>query len=144
MLAAAVQLTVTDFAVLVVVTAVGAAGAIAAEAVIAADAADVNEVVPLPLGVTVKVYVTPFVSPLTVQDCAPVGIVTLLMTEHVPLCTAVDCRAVGTTVAVAFTVYCDATPSAVKLTLMAPLAAHATVGVARKLVPTRIDADCSD
>jgi hypothetical protein len=79
-----------------------------------------------------------------VQDCAPVGIVTLLMTEHVPLVTAVDAKLLGITVAVAFTVYCEATPSAVKLTLMAPLAAHTTVGVARKLVPTRIDADCAD
>jgi hypothetical protein len=55
LLAGAVQFTVSDFAVDVLVTAVGVAGAIAAEAVIAADAGDVSEVVPLPLGVTVNV-----------------------------------------------------------------------------------------
>jgi hypothetical protein len=40
----------------------------------AADAEDTVEVVPPPLGVTVKVYDVPFVSPATTQDCAPPAI----------------------------------------------------------------------
>jgi hypothetical protein len=40
----------------------------------AAEAEDTVEVVPPPLGVTVKVYDVPFVIPATTQDCAPAPI----------------------------------------------------------------------
>ena len=58
--------------------AVGAARA--APGITAGDAADAKVVVPLPLGVTVKVYDVPLVSPDTVQFCDPLGGVTVLMT----------------------------------------------------------------
>jgi hypothetical protein len=87
------------------------------------DAADTVEVVLLPLGVTVNVYDVPFVSPATVQLCAPaVGGVTPL-TLHV----AVPGEAA--------TVYRVATPSAVKLTVIAPLPARTAVGAVKAAAP---------
>jgi len=48
----------------------------------ALDAADARVVVPLPLGVTVKVYDVPLVNPDTVQCCDPLGIGDALLTTH--------------------------------------------------------------
>ena len=49
------------------VTPVGAPGTTEAATVIAADAAEERDVVLFPLGVTVKVYESPLVKPVTVQ-----------------------------------------------------------------------------
>ena len=89
-----------------------------------ADASDTAEPVPLPLGVTVKVYDVPFVSPDTVQVCEPVGGVVVLTTVQLAL---------GEPEAV-LTVYRVATPSAVKVTAIFPAPAFATVGVDRAFV----------
>jgi hypothetical protein len=80
----AVHDTFKEFAVPVAVTAVAAAGTEVALTKNGADDADTNEVVALPLGRTVNVYVSPFVRPEIVQLCAPLGGVTLLITVHVP------------------------------------------------------------
>jgi hypothetical protein len=79
-LVGAVQSTTREVAPPVAATAVGTAGVEVAAATIDADAADVSEVVPFPLGVTVKVYASPFVNPETVHVCAPVGGVVLFTT----------------------------------------------------------------
>jgi hypothetical protein len=81
----AVHDTVKEFALPVAATAVAAAGTEVALTKNGTDDADTNEVVELPLGRTVKVYVSPLVRPEIVQLCAPVGGVTLLITVHVPL-----------------------------------------------------------
>lgn len=47
----------------------------AAPGIIALEAGETVEVVPRPLGVTVKVYEVPLVKPATVQFCDPVGAV---------------------------------------------------------------------
>jgi hypothetical protein len=119
------------------VTPVGAAGAVEALTRIASEACDTSEVVLLPAGVTVKVYESPLVKPVTVQVCAPVGGVVLFATTQLALTAlvAVDAEV---------TVYVEATPSAWNETATAPLAANATVGVAKGVVPTEIDADASD
>jgi hypothetical protein len=65
------------------VTAVGVARA--APGIAAAEAAETTEVVPPPLGVTVKVYDVPFVRPVTVQFCEPVGTVVVFTTVQVAL-----------------------------------------------------------
>ena len=137
----AVQFTVIELAVVVVVTAVTAAGATEAVTVKAADGAEGSDVVPLPLGVTTKVYVTPFVSPDTVQLCAPVGAVVLLATVQVLV---VALLAPLRLLTVEETTYVEATPSAVKATVAAPLPPQVTVGVARKVVPTMIEEDADD
>ena len=80
---------------------------------------------------TVKVYAVPFASPVTVQLCAPVRATKVLATTHV--------RPVGVEV----TVYVAATPSATNETLMAPVPAFATVGVARAAVGV-IEDDAAD
>jgi hypothetical protein len=49
----------------------------------AVDAADTVEKAPVPLGVTVKVYDVPLVSPVTVQLCVPVGTGEEMLTTHV-------------------------------------------------------------
>ena len=90
---------------------------IADNVVIDAEVAAAAEV-ELPVGVTVKVYVVPLLSPVTVQLCAPVGAVEVLATEH-PLLDGDD-----------VTVNVDEVPSAVKLTVTDPAPALATVGVA--------------
>jgi hypothetical protein len=91
--------------------------------------AETTVVVPLPLGVTVKVYDVPLVSPVTVQCCAPVGAVVVLITVQVKL------------PGVEVTTYVEATPSAVKFTTTEPLAAVPIVGVARaETVVTAADA----
>jgi hypothetical protein len=120
----------------VAVTPVGAVGTVVAATMIEAEAAETNEVVPLPEGVTVKVYASPLVKPVTLQDCGTVadGGVLLLMTVHVPLAALLDVDAEAT-------VYVEATPSAVKLTATAPVPANATVGVAKGVVPGEIDAE---
>jgi hypothetical protein len=65
----------------------GVDGTLESVAVYVADCVDTSDDVPLPLGVTVKVYCVPVVSPVTVHDCLPVGGVVELMTVHVrPLC----------------------------------------------------------
>ena len=85
--------------------------------------ADASETVEeLPVGVTVNVYDEPFVSPVTVQLWAPEGTVTELATVQV--------KVPGD----AATVYSVATPSATKLTLIAPVPAFATVGVGSAVV----------
>lgn len=66
-LVGATQVIVNALAVPVAATAVGANGTEVALTIIAAEAAETNEVVVLPDGVTVNVYESPFVSPLTVQ-----------------------------------------------------------------------------
>jgi hypothetical protein len=53
-------------------------GAVSAVGTIGAEASDGAEDVPLPLGVTTKVYAVPFVRPVTVQFCEPVGATELL------------------------------------------------------------------
>jgi hypothetical protein len=88
-----------------------------------------------PLGVTVKVYDVPFESPVTVQVCAPVRATKVLATTQV--------LAPGVPPEVFATVYVAATPSATNETLMAPLPAFATVGVARAAVGV-IEADAAD
>jgi hypothetical protein len=85
----------------------------------AADLSETTVVSALPLGVTVKVYDVPLVSPVTVQCCAPVGAVVVLITVQVKL------------PGVEVTVYVEATPSAVKFTRTEPLGALPIVGVAR-------------
>jgi hypothetical protein len=55
----------------------------AANVVTEVDDADTEDVVLLPVGLTVKVYPVPAVSPVTVQFCDPVGAVIVLNTEHV-------------------------------------------------------------
>ena len=55
----------------------------AASGMAAAEAAETKVVVPLPLGVTVKVYDVPLVSPDTVQFWGPTGGVTVLTTLQV-------------------------------------------------------------
>ena len=87
-----------------------------------ADASETVEAVEPPVGVTVNVYDVPFVSPVTVQLWAPEGTVTELATVQVEL------------PGVEVTVYSVATPSATKLTLMAPVPAFATVGVGSAVV----------
>ena len=83
-----------------------------------AEAAETVDVVPLPDGVTVKVYEEPFVSPATTQLCEPLNAVAD-DTEQVKL--------PGDEV----TVYSVATPSARKETVAAPLPAFAVVGAAK-------------
>ena len=73
-----------EFAVTVVVTPVGALGATEAVTMKGSDAGETSEVVPLPDGVTVKVYETPFVRPETVQLCVPVGALLEFATMQVP------------------------------------------------------------
>jgi hypothetical protein len=77
-LAGAAQVTTTELAPPVATTVSGTEGATEATAMNAAEAGDTKEVVLLPLGVTVKVYDVPLVSPDTVQLCDPVGAVVLL------------------------------------------------------------------
>ena len=85
----------------------------------------------MPLGVTVKVYDEPFVSPVTVQLCEPAaGGVVVFTIEQLPL-------------GEPLTTYDVATPSAVKVTLIAPEPAFATVGVAMAFVAV-IAADRAD
>jgi hypothetical protein len=76
------------------------------------------------------------VKPVTVQDCGTVfdGGVLLFATVQVPLAALVTVEADAT-------VYVEATPSAVKLTVTAPVPAKATVGVASGVVPGAIEAD---
>jgi hypothetical protein len=131
-LVGATQVTAAVVAVTTDVTPVGAEGATDFEAMNAADGSDTNEVVALPLGVTVKVYAVPSVKPETVQCCDPVGAVVLLTTVQV--------KPPGAEV----TVYVEATPSAVNVTKAAPSAAQAAVGVARKLTPGMIAADAAE
>ena len=50
--------------------------------VMASDGADVADVVLLPEGVTVKVYESPLVRPVTVQLCVPVGGVAVFATTQ--------------------------------------------------------------
>jgi hypothetical protein len=123
----------------VAVTPVGAAGVAVALTTIEAEAADTSDDVELPLGVTVKVYASPLVNPVTVQDCATVfdGGVVLLATVQVPL-------AAVPTVDAEATVYVEATPSAAKVTRTAPLPAKATVGVAKGVIPGAIDEDAAE
>ena len=79
------------------------------------------------------------VKPLTVQDCETVadGGVVLFATVQVEFAAALTVEAEAT-------VYVEATPSAVKVTRIAPVPAKATVGVAKGVVPGAIDADASE
>jgi hypothetical protein len=87
-----------------------------ATGVIAAEAGDGVDVVALPEGVTINVYDTPLVRPLTVQVCAGLaGIATEFATVH-------D-RLPG--------VYDVAVPSGVNVTFIVPEPAVFTVGWAR-------------
>ena len=122
-LAGAVQLMAIVVGVPTPVTAVGTEGVDRAVTRNGADARDTSEAVPLPVGVTVKVYNVPLVRPLTVQCCGPAGGVVLLTTVQV--------RPSGELV----TVYVEAMPSGVNETTTAPLADQATVGVASGDVP---------
>jgi hypothetical protein len=130
--AGAAQVTTTEFAAPVAVTVSGTEGATEATAVNEAEAGDTNEVVLLPLGVTVKVYAVPLVSPDTVQFCDPVGATVLLAKVQV--------KPPGDEV----TVYVEATPSAVNVTTAAPLLAKAAVGWARKFTPGMAAFDARD
>ena len=109
----AVKVTFTEVELAVATVGVPSADNVVIDAEVAA-AAEVE----LPVGVTVKVYVVPLLSPVTVQLCAPVGAVEVLATEH-PLLDGDD-----------VTVNVDEVPSAVKLTVTDPAPALATVGVA--------------
>jgi hypothetical protein len=131
-LAGAAQVTTTELAPPVAATVSGTEGATEATAVNDAEAGDTNEVVLLPLGVTVKVYAVPLVSPDTVQLCEPVGATVLLAKVQV--------RPPGDEV----TVYVEATPSAVNVTTAAPLLAKAAVGWARKFTPGMAAFDARD
>jgi len=94
----------------------------AASVVTDVDGPDTVDVVPLPLGVTVKVYDVPLVSPDTVQCCEPVGTGKESLTTHV------------TPPGFEVTVYVEATPSALKVTVTVPRPASTAVGVARTAV----------
>jgi hypothetical protein len=81
---------------------------------------DASEVVLLPLGVTVKVYAVPLASPLTKQDCEPVGGEATVPLTMQPALAGVE-----------VTVYRVAVPSAVNATLIAPLPARVNVRALR-------------
>ena len=84
-----------------------------------------------------KVYESPFVRPETVQVCAPLGGVVLLMKVHVD-------SAAFARVDADETVYVVATPSAVKETTAAPVPPKETVGVANGVTPGAIELEFAD
>ena len=92
-------------------------------------AVDLPEMVdePPPLGVTVNSYCVPFVNPVTVQLCDPVGAVSAATVQ--PSTAVVKAEPMYE-----LTAYEVAEPSAVNVTLIAPLPAFATVGVPRVVV----------
>jgi hypothetical protein len=84
------------------------------------ECADTVAVVALPLGVTVNVYATPLVRPVTVHDCAPVGGLAVLVSVHVCV------PGVEAPAAYVLITYVVATPSAVNEIVAAPLPAPTT------------------
>jgi hypothetical protein len=126
--AAPSAVNVTVSAPLPAFAAVGVANA--AVGVTAVDASDTDDDEPVPLGVTVKVYGVPLVSPDTVQLCVPVGTGEETLTTHV--------KPPGVEV----TVYVGDAPSAVKVTVDLVLPTDA-VGVA-SAAPGIAAADASD
>lgn len=98
------------------------------------EAREPVDAVLLPLGVTVNVYDVPLVSPVTVQfvDAAGIAVVPPAPTVQVWPLAVVPMYAVTT--------YVDATPSGIKVTLIAPLPLFKTVGIAMG-VKVVIDAD---